>query len=739
MKFDWQTDEDGPLVPESVETRRDTAPRYRWLIWLTFPAVLLLTGFAVYTQLNRRVDAAHAEIEADVLAAFNLAQQALTQGDAELLATVLYREDVQWFREWGEVAENGRYPLPIPPLLTPHDELDITAVNLSSELDKAEIVWRRPYTLYTGSAPEQIVYLQHAHFYEKTAIGWLWRPPDNESWGEWHTEIGQYLNLTYSESDEAFALPLAQELDALLTGWCEGELPAGIHCPTRPPWTVRLNRNPASLDRSNQTPTIPPSSASHLPMPPLPTITLLGEPVDEAGVTALRRYYALQIGAALIQFSRYRSSPNQFSPTELMTWLTDMGLMVWPPHYAPPPHDMPGGLTVHCGGDGGGTLWQYETAAGWRPLLPDQSFYEIMPWPGGGLFLGSRQELDDGLQVTFSRYLDGRLMTIHQFQPANPSPNQHPFQYGGLYPGLLFSSALPILFVIDQDENNWTPYMADCDDNDCALIEIGGGDPWRITIWSVDGRYGLVYLDNDSVQVVDQTDAAIRELPSAGIGSVKWLDNERFLNIPPPEPGGPYVTENLIIGYAAGDQPDRVIAVADLLDEEERAVSLHLEMSPFSMHSPRNQVILIGQSRGSTTVTGRPGMQLFSFELDGAEPKLKRLPVTAAAMQMGGWPLLSPDGRWLTLVSMDYAQRYVEIIDLDGETNWRVDSFGEPNSIALDLLEQPGLSNFPHWSPDGRWLTVSHAGVVHLFDPEQREQVALALPQAGCAGSAWLR
>jgi hypothetical protein len=360
-----------------------------------------------------------------------------------------------------------------------------------------------------------------------------------------------------------------------------------------------------------------------------------------------------------------------------------------------------------------------------------------MAWPGGGLFLGSRQELDDGLQVTFSRYLGGRLTTIHQFQPANPGPNRYPFQYGGLYPALFVSGTFPILFVVDQD--NWIRYMADCDDNDCALAQIGGGDPWRITIWSPDGRYGLVYQDSGSVQVVDQTGAAIRELPSADIGSIQWLDNERFLYIPQPKPGGPYVTENLIIGYAAGNQPDRVIAVADLLDEEEQAVNLHLEMSPFSMSGPRNQVVLVGQGRGSTTVAGWSGTQLFSFELEGAEPKLKRLPVTAATMQMGAMPLLSPDGRWLTLVSMDHTQPFVEALDLDGGDNWRVDSFSEPNSIVLSLLEEYSFSNLPHWSPDGRWFTMSHAGLVQLFNPEQREWVALAPPQPGCAASAWLR
>ena len=731
MQFDWRTEEDDPLTPEPPPPDLTAASNRRWLIWLAVPAVIILAGLLVYAQLNRRVDEAHLQVEADVLAAFNLAQQALTQGDAELLTAVLDRGDVQWSREWGELAENGRYPLPIPPLLTPHDELDITAVNLSSELDKAEIVWRRPYTLHTGDAPEQIVYLQHIHFYEKKPTGWVWRPPDDESWGEWHTEMGQYLNLTYSELDEAFALPLAQELDALLTGWCEGELPANMQCPTRPSWTLRLNRNPASLSQTNNRP--PMGGTNNLPLTPLPTVSLLGEPVDAAGLDALRRYYALQVGVALGQFNLNRSP--QLSRSELINWFIKTELVIWSPaDLSPTPPELNVNLAVHCRDNGSGSLWQYETAAGWRPLLPDQLFYEFLPWPGGGLFLGSRQELEDGLQVTFSRFTNGRLLPIYQFQPANPTPTQHPFQYGGMYPSLFFSMPTPVLFIVDQ--NDWLSYTADCDDNGCVLTPLGGNNTWEFTIWSPDGRYGLVYQNDGHGRLVNQAGNTLRELPQVSFGSAQWLDSERFIfAASQPAMRGPNITASLIIAHAGGERPDQIIPTADLLNDQDE--NLYLQLLPVGASGLNDRVILLGE-RAGPPVSGRPRLLLFSFELSGAEPTLTLRPLpTTKATYLGAFPLLSPDGRWLTLFSMDNAQTFVEIIDLDHETNWQVD-LAEPWIMPDGFWAAPDFNNLPSWSPDGRWLSISHAGIIHLLDPERGEQTALTPPQPGCQSSAWL-
>jgi hypothetical protein len=122
MQFDWRTEEDDPLTPEPPPPD-PTAAHRRWLIWVALTAVIILSGILVYYQLDRRVDAAYAEIEADVLAAFNLAQQALAEGDAELLASVLSRQDPQWFREWQAVTEEGAYPHAISPLLAGHADI----------------------------------------------------------------------------------------------------------------------------------------------------------------------------------------------------------------------------------------------------------------------------------------------------------------------------------------------------------------------------------------------------------------------------------------------------------------------------------------------------------------------------------------------------------------------------------------------------------------------------------------
>jgi hypothetical protein len=318
MQFDWQTEEDGPLTPEPPQPDPTAAPNRRWFIWLSLTAVILLTGLLVYTQLNRRVDAAHAEIEADVLAAFNLAQQALTQGDAELLTAVLSRQDAQWAREWREVAEEGSYPYAISPLLTGHGDVEIVAVRLNDQLNEAEIVWRRPYTFRGDNGSTETIHLERTDFYYKTVTGWLWTKPPDDYWGGWETWHGRYLTLSYPARDMAMAVLLAEALEAHLDNWCRGELPAFMRCPNQPPWNMRLAVNPATLNRLQQFDYNQTATAGSWSFSPLPAPSLLGRPVDDAGRDALLRYYALQTGLSLIRYSQMRpgQSPSPNSLTQ---------------------------------------------------------------------------------------------------------------------------------------------------------------------------------------------------------------------------------------------------------------------------------------------------------------------------------------------------------------------------------------------------------------------------------------
>jgi hypothetical protein len=733
MQFDWRTEGDDPLTPESPRPQ-PAAPKHRWLIWLSLTAVIILSGFLVYYQLNQRVDAAHAEIEADVLAAFYLAQQALIQGDPELLATVLSRQDQQWYREWQAVAENGRYPPAIPPLLTAAGDVEVVAVHLSSQLDAAEIVWQRPYRRQSANSGSDHVWLQGIDFYHKTNRGWLWMPPEEDYWGDWQSQTGHYLHLMYPERDEAFAAGLATALDDLLQTWCEGGLPAQLECPTRPPWNLRLARNPEALNNVNlanqgRPPTL---SASSLPLPALPSPSLLGWPVDEAGQEALRRHYGLQLGTALIQYN-VQHYERLFGRSEIVSILGQMGLLDWPPPVAlpPPATAVTDDLVVHCTTAAGGRLWQYDRLGdAWQPLLPQQLFYEFMPWPGGeGFFLGSREETAAGLEVTFSRYLDGRLFPIYQFQPAAAAHSGRPYEFGGLLRRGQDNSQLMLLVgSADARQRYWLD-GAGCTASDCPLTRLD--DTLNGMGWSPDGRYGFVQ-ERNGFWLIDETGEQLRSLNMPGT----WLDNERFAYVTWPTrflPGA-QVAPELVIVAVSPDEPDWVIPLADLLAQQGAGQNLFLG-TVLANPVDRDSLVLMGTRVWFDTGPQDTRYYFALLELDQPAAKLTLLPTNIQWPET--FPTISPDGRWLILIGPRDDLPILELVDLQQEAGWYA-----PLATSADLV-----ASLPwQWghlpvtlAPDGRTLAVLYAGIIHLFDLVTGEPAALVPPQPGCMNLAWLR
>ncbi|MCP5094773.1 MAG: hypothetical protein GY943_04395, partial [Chloroflexi bacterium] len=96
MSFDWQT-EDDVNWDEPERPSPSSPPRPRRWPWVV--VVLLLLGTAVYglyRELSQRVDVATAAVEADLLASYDVVQQAIRQQDMDLLSTFMSGRDPDW-------------------------------------------------------------------------------------------------------------------------------------------------------------------------------------------------------------------------------------------------------------------------------------------------------------------------------------------------------------------------------------------------------------------------------------------------------------------------------------------------------------------------------------------------------------------------------------------------------------------------------------------------------------------
>ncbi len=97
MSFDWQTEEDGgwddPNFHASDPDKQKPDGKQRGWRWL-IPVALLIGAFvAAGWTLNQRVQMATARMEADVLASYELVEQAVSRRDDDLFQSVLSGRD----------------------------------------------------------------------------------------------------------------------------------------------------------------------------------------------------------------------------------------------------------------------------------------------------------------------------------------------------------------------------------------------------------------------------------------------------------------------------------------------------------------------------------------------------------------------------------------------------------------------------------------------------------------------
>jgi hypothetical protein len=283
-QFDWTSEEERVDIQTRPETAGPTADRRR--LWLLLGAVvaLFLVGWSVYGQATRRADAGITAVEEAVLSSHRLVEQAIRQGDSELLRNLLSGRDSGWYAAQQRLAD----PATTIWNMTPLDEAaELVAINLTNDLLQAELTFDRRWRLPDG----ELATLRQTIIYRRAADRWLLAPPLEDFWGEWLTEERDHFQISYPARDQELTLALIARLEPELTRICQTP---GLTCPAH--WRFRLyfSDDPGLLfaERPNFY-----NEALLLPAP-----SLLGEPLDEIGWQALTAGYLTRIrSAALLQ------------------------------------------------------------------------------------------------------------------------------------------------------------------------------------------------------------------------------------------------------------------------------------------------------------------------------------------------------------------------------------------------------------------------------------------------------
>ena len=300
--FEWQTEEIAEW-PEAAAVASEPKPPspFRWFRALAVVLLIAAVGWVVYRQVDQRVAEAAAHVEADVLSAHNVVWQAAQQQDVELLETVLSGRDPRWTEAQKTLVEDGRLfdaaalgfqrqPAEADFPVTRSDNITIT---LSADLTAAEVFWLEPLTIHTSGRLTETVALLHNAVYRRGERSWLLSPPPRDFWGEWQQASGAYISLVYPQRDEHVARRLVHDLDAVVVRVCT-QLDK-ITCPAGLSLRLRLETDARSQLAINDAETMLMSGRSL----DLPTPTLVGRPVDEAGYQALVRGYGAHVAVAL--------------------------------------------------------------------------------------------------------------------------------------------------------------------------------------------------------------------------------------------------------------------------------------------------------------------------------------------------------------------------------------------------------------------------------------------------------
>lgn len=296
--FDWQTEEDGwetPIVPQ-VETA--VSRKSRWPIFLVIIIALGALWGVAQRQVREGVQAATANVETDVIAAHNFFRQTAVNNDQDLLKPLLSARDPRWAEAqeslidagivmdrpmFGWQLQNDADPLPT----------DAITISLNNHFDEAVLQIEHNYAFQALSGITETVTLVQTAVYRKGQTRWLYSPPLDSFWGGWHTHEGQRLTLVYPERDATWGKQLAVDLDALIAEVCQLD---GLSCPDDLHLHLRLDKSPQSLLAL----TNPNYALTNTLRLDLPTPTLVGVPVDEAGYAVLYRAYGEPAATAVI-------------------------------------------------------------------------------------------------------------------------------------------------------------------------------------------------------------------------------------------------------------------------------------------------------------------------------------------------------------------------------------------------------------------------------------------------------
>ncbi len=290
--FQWQTEDDGWEEKPAQQAKVERPKKRPWFRISLALLIVVIIGAVIYRQVQQQLEAAVTQAEIEVRRTHELVLQAADGADRDLLNNLVSGRDNDWLHQTLEVAGEGSLFNPQSfGLVSKVDNSAQYEFDLSPDLNQAEVITTRNFTNISPGGTAETVQLKQYAIYRRGNNRWLFAPPeDPESyWGETVTKEGQYLNVIYPEIDAEQVNDLFQYIEDKLDQLCT-EAP-DLSCPADFNLTLTLETDPASQLglKAFQ------AELENRPEIVLPTLSLVGYPVDQASANALYRGYAAHV------------------------------------------------------------------------------------------------------------------------------------------------------------------------------------------------------------------------------------------------------------------------------------------------------------------------------------------------------------------------------------------------------------------------------------------------------------
>jgi len=759
-EFDWQIGseswEDTPppndggqvdlAVQETAPANQDAGRSRSWFRRAVLIVVLVLgvAGVIAAIVAARRYDEITAPAKKEIGMIYDTLQLAVAESDKVLFASLLSGSDSGWRTAQQDLfnmdALWDRSPFGFRLEMSNPRIVDIV---LSPERTEAEVVTEQAYTVEVSGGVTQTAWLRHVSVYRHNGREWLMDVPDSEFWGEAAIIKGQFLDLTYPERDDPIGRRLARDLDAVLGDLCaEAE---GLDCPASFHLRLRLERLLSYLaDMLKPWRGFRYYHATSKEIW-LPTPTLIGTPIDEAGYRALFRSYARQIvqaaNAELILAQNWQS--QLIAEAETDKQLIRLGLLDWPGADAirdsgPAPIPFPDqDIAIYCieGPVEGGTLFRYSLPADhWSPELSNRLLYGMTPLPSsGGIILQEQYQLAGRISSRLTLWQDGQEHTLFD----DPQGFAQVAWWDLFDP----SARRLVVFLTDNDSGRVAHgllHLDRCTADGCDFTQLPG-----YPTWSPDGSRVVIMDqfgdDSDRYYRADGNGESLIEIPvdRSSIRSPFWLDNETYGYVRSGKPAittgseTPRIRSEIVIASIADDRPRLLLSSDDLLaalpanDRPEQ-----LDIGFFVRVNPGDPSLLFILAYGFNPESGTPVARgyIFSYDLESQQI----ISSISTGSDFSWIPRFSPDGRWLAQSAYDATGSKLSLILHHTGRN-------ESKTLEYDNVSTaPFGSPLYQWSADGQWLLLLNDGILHLIAPDHDYERTVIPESPGCAFAAWV-